>query len=159
MKIPHIIDYYSGDDSIMGNKTKLCVVIYEGVVNKKGKKELIIRQIHHFGYKVWLDLPIKIEASEYTKIDGEDGPINIMTSDNQFIVPRQISSNTKEKVALYKKKIYDVKEKELLKEVVLENNQPKTIDYVLHECYSMSDEGRGIKGYLNTRFGEQIVVV
>lgn len=26
MKIPHVLDYYSGDDSIMDISTKLCIV-------------------------------------------------------------------------------------------------------------------------------------
>jgi hypothetical protein len=26
MRIPHVLDYYSGDDSIMNVSTKLCVV-------------------------------------------------------------------------------------------------------------------------------------
>lgn len=158
MKLPHIIDYYSGDDSIMNNSTKLCVIIKEEFIGKY-EQILIIRRIHHFGYKVWLGSPERIEAFDYNKIDGENGPISIITSDNQFIVPRQINSNSKTKIALYKKKIYNVKEKELLKEIVLENNIPKTIDYKLEKYNSMSDEGKGIKGYLNTKSGCEIVLV
>jgi hypothetical protein len=115
---------------------------------------LIIRRIHHFGYKVWLGKPERIKSYVFEKIDGEDGPINIMTADNQFIVPRQISSSSTAKVALYKRRIYDVKEKELLKEVIIENNNPKIVDYHLKKCTSMSDEGNGIKGYLNARDGK-----
>lgn len=29
MSFPHIIDYYFGDDSIIGMKTKLCVIVHE----------------------------------------------------------------------------------------------------------------------------------
>lgn len=120
---------------------------------------LIIRRIHHFGYKVWLGGPERIKSYVYEKIDGEDGPVNIMTASNQFIVPRQIRSNSKSKVALYKKKIYSVKEKELLKEIVVSDNKPLVIDYKLEKCSSMSDEGKGIKGYLNTRNGYEVLVV
>ncbi len=158
MKIPHIIDYYSGDDSILDMPTKLCVVVHEEF-NGIYEQMLIIRRIHHLGYKVWLGAPERIRAYEYEKIDEENGPINIMTSDNQFIVPRQINSNSKAKITLYKKKIYNVKEKELLKEIVLVNNKPKLIDYKLEKCHSISDEGKGIKGYLNTLNGNEIVVV
>lgn len=119
---------------------------------------LIIRRIHHFGYKVWLGAPERIKSYVYEKIDGELGPINIMTSKNQFIVPRQILSKSKSKVTLYNKRIYDVKENELLKEIVLVENQPKIIDYVVENHYSISDDGKGIKGYVNARKGENIVV-
>lgn len=35
MRIPHIIDYYSGDDSIMNMHTKLCVIIKEKCIRKR----------------------------------------------------------------------------------------------------------------------------
>lgn len=34
MKIPHVIDYYSGDDSIMDMSTKLCIVVQEEFIRK-----------------------------------------------------------------------------------------------------------------------------
>ena len=55
MRLPHAIDYYEmGDESFLDLKTKLCVV-----ENIK-KSEIIIREIHHFGYKVWLGKRKKI---------------------------------------------------------------------------------------------------
>lgn len=102
-----------------------------------------------------------IISNKYDIIGGEGGPICIMTSDNRYIVPRQVFSDDyiTPKVALYKKKIYDVKEKELLKELILIGNKPKMIDYVLGPVISVSDEDKGIKGYISTRNDEQIMVV
>lgn len=129
----------------------------------KYEQMLIIRRIHHFGHKVWLGRPERIKSYVYEKIDGEYGPISIMTSNNQFIVPRQICSSSKTaKVALYKKRIYDIKKMEFLKEVVLVDNKPKTIDYVVEDYRSMTDEGKGTKGYLNINIGKdqyEILVV
>lgn len=34
MKFPHVLDYYSGDDSIMDISTKLCIVEREEFVRK-----------------------------------------------------------------------------------------------------------------------------
>ena len=51
---------------------------------------------------------------------------------------------------------------EFLKEVVLVDNKPKTIDYVVEDYRSMTDEGKGTKGYLNINIGKdqyEILVV
>lgn len=120
---------------------------------------LIIRRIHHFGYKVWLGGPERIKSFAYEKIDGV---INIMTSKGQYIVPRQKESNTTTIVALYKKKIYNIRKKELLKEIVLVNNEPKVIDYEVSEHYALSDDGKGIKGYIKAKNGKkehEIIIV
>ena len=54
------------------------------------------------------------------------------------------------------------KKMEFLKEVVLVDNKPKTIDYVVEDYRSMTDEGKGTKGYLNINIGKdqyEILVV
>ena len=48
-------------------------------------------------------------------------------------------------------KIYNVKKEKFLKELVIENNVPKLINYQIEHKYSLSDEGKGIKGYLNAK--------
>ena len=44
-----------------------------------------------------------------------------------------------------------MKKEKFLKELVIENNVPKLINYQIEHKYSLSDEGKGIKGYLNAR--------
>lgn len=117
----------------------------------KYEQMLIIRKIHHFGYFIWLGGRERIKSFSYDKIDDENGPVSIITSKNQYIVPRQMNSKSTARVALYKKKIYNVKKEKFLKELVIENNVPKLINYQIEHKYSLSDEGKGIKGYLNAK--------
>lgn len=148
MKIPHVIDYYWGDDdSIVNIPTKLCVI--ENVGEKKENITIVtIRLIHHFGNKVFLGGKKTIKAIIYEKLNGENGIMHLMDSNTQYLVPRCIGCEDSAKITLYSKSIYHIKERELLKEIVLENNRPKVVDYELESFSSFTDEGRGVKGSL-----------
>ncbi len=90
MSLPHIIDYYyGGDDSIIWNTAKLCVVVKENHIGTYDQV-LTIRRIHHFGYKVWLGSEEVVNSFAYEKIEGDLGARCIMTTENEFIVPRSI---------------------------------------------------------------------
>lgn len=159
MKIPHVIDYYWGDDdSIVNMPTKLCVIEKVGEKDEDNKTTLTIRLIHHFGKKVFLGKKKIIKASIFEMLNGANGIVHIMDLQNQYIVPRCIECENSAKITLYSKSIYHIKEKELLKEVVLENNRPKVIDYELEYFTSFSDEGRGVKGSLYTKGGNEVMV-
>ncbi len=104
-----------------------------------------------------------------------------MTSGDQFIVPRQIEHDCSAKVILSKNKLLELTKKrnpqkltlinnklititialklEKMKELVLVNNKPKLIKYRLEEVKSTADYGKGIKGYVTTRNGDNLVVV
>ena len=154
MRLPHAIDYYEmGDESFLDLKTKLCVV-----ENIK-KSEIIIREIHHFGYKVWLGKRKKISAYTFERLDGKYGPINIITENYQYIVPRCDISTKSAKIALCKKSIYKIKEKEVLKEIVLIDNKPKEVDYVLEEYNSFSDDANGAKGSFYRKIDKTEIMV
>ena len=149
MKFPHVINYYWGDDdSIINMPTKLCVIEKVGEKDRYNRTILTIRLIHHFGYKVWLGRKRTIQASIYEALGAEGSPIHIMDLKNQYIVPRNIFFKDAAKVTLSSKSIYHIKEKELLKEVVLLDNRPVVMNYELESFGSFTDEGRGIKGSL-----------
>lgn len=160
MKIPHVIDYYWGDDdSIVKMPTKLCIIEKVGEKDKFNRTKLTIRLIHHFGYKVWLGRKRTIHAVVYEKLGKENGPINIIDFKNQYIVPRDINCKDSAKITLYPKSIYHIKEKELLKEVVLLDNKPLVMDYELESYASFTDEGRGVKGSFYTKSENNEVMV
>lgn len=160
MKIPHVINYYWGDDdSIVNMPTKLCVIETVGEKDKDNKTTLTIRLIHHFGNKVFLGRKRTIKALVFEKLNGANGMVHIMDLENQYLVPRCIDCKDSAKITLYSKSIYNIKEKELLKEVVLENNRPKVIDYELESFTSFSDDGRGVKGSLYTKGDNNEVMV
>ena len=149
MKIPHVIDYYWGDDdSIVNMPTKLCIIEEVGKKDKNNHITLTIRLIHHFGNKVFLGRKKTIQAIIFEKLSGENGIMHIIDSQNQYLVPRCNDCKESAKITLYSKSIYHIKEKDLLKEIVLENNKPIVVDYELEKISSFSDDGRGVKGSL-----------
>ncbi len=155
MILPHIIDYYyGGDDSILWNTAKLCVVVKENYLGTF-EKFLTIRRIHHFGYNVWLGKEEVIKAFAYEKLEKNIGARCIMTVENEFIVPRCITSTPSTIIALYNKPISYIKDQKILmKELVLIDNKPKLIDYKFEvgKYNSFEDMPRGTKGrFLNTK--------
>ena len=90
MSLPHMIDYYyGGDDSIIWNTAKLCVVVKENFIGPF-EQIITIRRIHHFVYRVWLGKEEVVKCFAYEKLEGDIGAKCIMTLDNEFIVPRNI---------------------------------------------------------------------
>ncbi len=87
-----------------------------------------------------------------------------MTFGNQFIVPRQIEHDCSARVTLSKNKLLELtkkskSKKEYIKELVIVDNKPKLIKYRLEEVMSTADYGKGIKGYVTTRNGDNLVVI
>lgn len=112
-----------------------------------------------FGYKVWLGKRKKISAYTFERLDGKYGPINIITENYQYIVPRCDISTKSAKIALCKKSIYKIKEKEVLKEIVLIDNKPKVVDYLLEEYNSFSDDANGAKGSFYRKIDKTEIMV
>ena len=132
-----------GEDGVLNIPTKFCVVVDEKP--HAYYHELKIRKIHRFGNLVWFGIPKIVDYLIYDK----DEVRSIMTIDAQYIVPRQAKSLLYNARVVYSKKsIYNLKAGDKLKELVIENGKPKLIDYKLEKFTSLSDEGRGIKGYL-----------
>lgn len=125
----------------------------------KYESNYIIRRIHHLGNKVWLGRRERIKAIYYEEVDGKDGLISIMTSDGQFIVPRQKYYESNAKITLCKKRIYDIVQNENTKELVIVNGKPELIDYCIRDIKSVSDFGKGIKGSILTKRGEELLIV
>lgn len=119
----------------------------------------IIRRIHHIGNKIWLGRKERIKAILYEEVDGKYGLISIMTFNGQFVVPRQKDYESNAKITLSKKRIYDIGQNESIKELVLVGNKPKLIDYCIREIKSVSDIGKGIKGSILTKQGEELLVI
>ena len=125
----------------------------------KYESSYIIRRIHHFGNKVWLGRKERIKAIYYEEVDGKDGLISIMTSNGQFIVPRQKFYQSNARITLCKKRIYDISQNENTKELVIVDGKPKLIDYCIKDIKSVSDFGNGIKGSILTKRGEELLVI
>lgn len=125
----------------------------------KYESSYIIRRIHHLGNKVWLGRKERIKAIYYEEVDGKDGLISIMTSNGQFVVPRQKHYQSNAKITLCKKRIYDIVQNENIKELVIVDNKPELIDYCIKDIKSISDFGKGIKGSILTKHGEELLVV
>lgn len=130
-------------------------------LNLFGKYEsnYIIRRIHHLGNKVWLGRRERIKAIYYEEVDGKDGLISIMTSNGQFVVPRQENYESNARITLCKKRIYDIVQNENTKELVIVDGKPKLIDYCIKDIKSVSDFGKGIKGSILTKRGEELLIV
>ncbi len=158
MRIPHIIDYYCGDDSIFELNTKLCTI--EQIEHIGAFEQmLIIRPIHHLGYKVWQGKPKRIKSFMFSKIDGEGGPISIITNEAHYLVPRSVEKTDTSRIALYKKSIYKVRKNTILKEIVLKNNLPIVQDYYFSHYNSFEDDTRGIKGRFYSRKNDSEVII
>lgn len=163
MKIPHVSDYYVGGvEELLDIPTRLCVIhstlaLNDNSNDKKDNSYIIIRRICHLGSLVWLGIPRRIKAISVEQYE-KDGPIYIMTHNNQYVVPKQSNSFSNVKIVLTNKRIYNVKPKDELKEIVIKNNKPIIKNYKLKEYKSLSDEGRVIKGYLTTRLGDELLV-
>lgn len=163
MKIPHVSDYYVGGvEELLDIPTRLCVILskFTYTVNDDKKEEklyYIIRRICHFGKFTWLGIPRIVRAISSGKLE-KNGPIYIMTRNNQYVVPKQSNSSSKVKVVLTNKRIYDVKTKDKFDEIVIEKNKPIIKRYKLKGYKSLSDEGKVIKGYLTTKKGEELLV-
>lgn len=82
-----------------------------------------------------------------------------MTFNGQFVVPRQKDYESSAKITLSKKRIYDIGQNESIKELVLVGGKPKLIDYCVREIKSVSDIGKGIKGSILTKQGEELLVI
>lgn len=159
MRIPHIIDYYCGDDSIFELGTKLCTI--EQIEHIGAFEQmLIIRPIYHFGYKIWQGRPRRIKSFMFSKVDGEGGIISIITNEAQYLVPRSIEKTDTSRITLYKKSIYKIKNSTSLKEIVLKDNLPIVQDYYL-KSYNSFEDGvtKGVKGRLYSRKNDSEVII
>ena len=136
--------------------TKLCVIDNSEDVDAFNH-EIKVKVIHRFKNFLWLGKSKKVKYFAYRKEETK----SIMTIDGQFVVPRDIDGSlyNTTRIMVSKKSIYNLREGDLLKEVVLFNGKPKLIDYRLGKYTSLSDEGKGIKGYLYIPKGELELII
>lgn len=126
-----------------------------------GYRHMTIRRIHHFGYRIWLGRPKKIMTRYFTDLAGPKGPMSFLHEGIQYLVPRSVEVEDTSKILLAKKRIYDLGKNDVCRELVLDNNKPTLLKFVLKEENQYeSDIGNGIQGTLRTlkRENELIVV-
>lgn len=165
MSLMHIVDYvHSGNEGMILNTAKLCVVVKEDFIGKY-EQVFTIRRIHHLGYKVWLGKEEKIKSFAYDKADENGGARSILTINNEFLVPRcKENKFPTTRIALYNKLVYVIKkEKILVKELVLENNMPVLLDceFQKSKYKYFEDVPKGIKGRFSNnvkKSGEEFII-
>ncbi len=161
MRLPDIYDFIFSDDDLLLDAKVQVVVLDKILYNETYEKKFVIRRIHRLGCHLFLGRQETVKGFFYEEPDGEKGIKTIITSKVQYLIPRNKNFENTSKITFSKKDAFKIRKSDILKEVVLnENNKPCVVDYEMEESRCASYPGNGQKGrfYINSKDYDVVVM-